>query len=234
MEQVVAVQVEILDHLQRRLGTVELRDRDRTVERDDGRGRDREQQVVQREHLRPVGLLGSRRIAVHRVDRGLYLVRPGLVAPKAPPHEVLTLEDQLADPTSSGPDPEAARSFRPRQCAAGRTRLGQQQSEQAERLELVGHQLHEQSREPNRLRAQVGADELVAVRRGVALVEDQVDHREDRPKPVRELRIAREPVRILASRSWPWRARVAWPSSPPEQGTPPQCTASRARRGVGA
>ena len=80
-------------------------------------------------------------------------------------------------------------------------RLGeQQQREQPERLGFVGHELGEQTREPDRLRAEVGADQLVAFGRGVALVEDEVDDGEHGSEPARQLRVVGTRYGILASR----------------------------------
>ena len=59
--------------------------------------------------------------------------------------------------------------------AARRDSVEQHQREQAQRLGLVRHQLDEQAAEPDRLGAQVVADERVARAGRVALVEDQVD-----------------------------------------------------------
>ena len=81
--------------------------------------------------------------------------------------------------------------------AARRDSVKQEQREEAERLGLVGHELGEQSREPDRLGAEVGADELVALGRGVALVEHEVDDRQHRPQPARQLGVARHAVRDL-------------------------------------
>ena len=52
------------------------RDRDGVVERDHRVRRDALEQLVQGEDLRPVGVLGARRLGVHRGDRRLQLVRP--------------------------------------------------------------------------------------------------------------------------------------------------------------
>ena len=56
--------------------------------------------------------------------------------------------------------------------------LQQQQREQPEGLRLVRHQDAEELREADRLGAEIAADERVAGRGGVALVEDEVEHPE--------------------------------------------------------
>ena len=82
--------------------------------------------------------------------------------------------------------------------ARGAPRFGeQQQREQSEHFGLVGHELREQAREADRLGAEVGADELVAVGRGVALVEHEVDDREHGAKPAGQLGVAGNAVRNL-------------------------------------
>jgi hypothetical protein len=69
----------------------------------------------------------------------------------------------------------------------------QQQREQSGRLGLVGHQRGEHARQPDRLGAKPGAGGCPG---GVgARVVDQVDHREHGPQPVRQLVVARHPVR---------------------------------------
>jgi len=55
----------------------------------------------------------------------------------------------------------------------------QHQGEQSVRLRLVGHQRGQDLREADRLRCEVDAP-------GVALVEDQVDHRRHGGQPVRQ------------------------------------------------
>ena len=62
----------------------------------------------------------------------------------------------------------------------------QHQREQAVHLGLVGHELRERPAEPDRLGREVAAD-------GVALVEDQVDHREHGGEPVGQQVIGRHP-----------------------------------------
>ena len=176
--------------------------RDGTVEPDDRRRRDGEQLVVEREHLPPVGVGRGRGVAVHRVDRGLDLIRAGLVAAQAIAARSPGLRRSSARShrlrswsRSSTMRPVGAR-------AGGAPRLGEQeQREQSERLGFVGHEVGEQAREPDRFGAQVGADQRVALGRGVALVEDRGTSRRarERRRPgssrvgrhaVRDLRVA--------------------------------------------
>ncbi len=74
-------------------------------------------------------------------------------------------------------------------------RLGQQhQREQPRSLRLIGHQLGQQPGEPDGLGAQVGARELGARRRDVALIEDQVEHGEHRVEALGQVALVRHPV----------------------------------------
>jgi len=71
--------------------------------------------------------------------------------------------------------------------AAGPAGLCQQhQREEALDLRLLGHQLAQHPRQPDRLRAQL-ADELIAGARGVPLVEDEIEDGEHRPQTAGEV-----------------------------------------------
>jgi hypothetical protein len=65
------------EHRETRSWSVDHRDGDRPIERHDGARRDLFEHVVQREDLRPVGLVGARRFVVDRGDRRLQLIRAG-------------------------------------------------------------------------------------------------------------------------------------------------------------
>ena len=84
--------------------------------------------------------------------------------------------------------------------------LEEDQREQAEHLGLVGHEDREQLREPRRLVAEVAADELVARRRRVALVEDQVEHGEHRAQALRQQVVGRDAERDARVADLPLRA----------------------------
>ena len=69
------------------------------------------------------------------------------------------------------------------------TRLDEQhEREQPRRLGLVGHELDEQSAEPDRLAAEILANEPIAAARRVAFVEDEVDDGQHRAESCRQLR----------------------------------------------
>ena len=101
VEQVIGVEVEGVDDGERRRRTFDLGEGDRAVERDDGVRGDREELVVELENLAPVGCGCGRGVAVDGVDRGLDLVRTGLVALEAAPHDRLAFGDEVAIPTGA-------------------------------------------------------------------------------------------------------------------------------------
>jgi hypothetical protein len=67
-------------------------------------------------------------------------------------------------------------------------------STRAARLGIVGHQARQQPAEPDRLRAQLAADEPVALGGVVALVEDQVDDGEHAAEAVGQDVVGRHAV----------------------------------------
>src|SRR6266571_2292514 len=81
-------------------------------------------------------------------------------------------QDRLAGRPGAGPDP-------------GRLQLHQR--DEPVYLDLPWHEAREETAEPQRLRAQLGADPVLPRGRRVALVEDQVDDLEDRAQPPGEL-----------------------------------------------
>ena len=116
---------------------------------------------------------------MHGVDRGLELVRTRLVAIEALADDRLPFGDEVAIPAStvllSQHDESAVR------CRTGRAaRLDEQhEREQARRLRLTGHQLNQEPSQPDRLGAELLANQTVAGARRVTLVEDQIDDREN-------------------------------------------------------
>lgn len=121
---------------------------DRTIERDNGARREREELVVQREHLVPVSVGRSRGVVVDGIDRRLDLIRTRLVAAEAAAHERLPFVDQIAIPQRavliSQQDHGAVRSG-----SGHAPRLDQQQQrEKTEHLGLVGPELGQHATEP--------------------------------------------------------------------------------------
>ena len=70
----------------------------------------------------------------------------------------------------------------------------QHQGEQTDRLGFIGHQLHEDAAESDRFAREVGADEIVARRCGVAFGEDQCDRDEYDVQAVRQLGGGRDAI----------------------------------------
>ena len=117
-----------------------------------------------------------------RGDRGLELVRAGsahrlgaaedaqpLVDRRHVPERTILVGEQheLAVGAEAGVPPRV---------------LEEQQREEAECLRLVGHENADELREADRLRAELAAHESLAGARGIALVEDEVQH----PQNVRD------------------------------------------------
>ena len=73
--------------------------------------------------------------------------------------------------------------------------MQEHQRQQPPNLGLVGHQLAQQPREPDRLAAQLGPHQPLALGRRVALVEDQIQHAENAAQPVGQLLVVGHPVR---------------------------------------
>ena len=70
----------------------------------------------------------------------------------------------------------------------------QHQRQQARHLGLVRHQRRQDAAEPDRLVAQLAAHERVGAGREIALVEDQVESRQHRAQPIRQVIAARDLV----------------------------------------
>lgn len=71
VKQVVPLELEGFDLLERPCRAVDFGNHHGPVQSDDGAGREREELVVQREDLAPIRFAGIARIAMHCVDRGL-------------------------------------------------------------------------------------------------------------------------------------------------------------------
>ena len=183
VEQVVAVERQAVDERERRRRPLDLGDRDRAVERDDRRRREREQLVVELHDLR-----ASRSSAAVGASLCTALIAacswygPGLVAPQAPPHERLSLGDELAVPAAAVLVGEPHQIALRASCARGAARLDEQhQREQPSDLRLVGHQLDAAGGRGGSPRRRGRSRTRRSPRAGrVALVEDQVDDGEHR------------------------------------------------------
>ena len=154
------------------------RHRDRPVELDTGEGMSHEQPGVEQRDLRPVGL-------------------GACGAPRSPPAPGTgpAAAASSARPSRRRPSSISAASHSDRSWSASRTsspagvtRASLRESwksiraSRPERLGLVGHQHAEELRQPDRLAAEVVPDMRLARRCGVALVEDEVEHRQDGPQ----------------------------------------------------
>ena len=195
VEQVVAVEravaSERVDQVQPLRRAVRHRHRDRLVQRHHRAGLDAAELGVEQRDLAPVGRAGPRRLRVDRGDRRLERVRA-----RRPPQRERAVDERqrLADHRAV---PALAIllleqhevAVRADPCRAPRV-VEEHQREQPGRLRLVGQQQVDDPGEPDRLRREVLAHDRVARGRGVALVEDQVEHREHGGEPVRRARRA--------------------------------------------
>ena len=128
-------------------------------------------------------------------DRRLELVRPGALHPQGPLDEPAALLDPVAIPARAvlvlEQDQVAGR--RHARLAAGV--LEEHQGEQPERLRLVGHQLGQDPGQADRLDRQLAADERLAGRGGVALVEDEVEDPQHGIEPLGQEVVGRDAIR---------------------------------------
>jgi hypothetical protein len=178
VQQVVAVELagDAVDQREPGLRAARHRDRHGAVELDDRAGRHPRELAVQGGDLPPVGVLGARRLGVQRGDGRLQRVRARrpLEAQRA-----LDQRERLGDhpgvPARAvlvAHQHEPARRVDPR----GAARLDEQhQRHQPGRLGLAGHQREHDLGQPDRLGGEVVAREVLARRRGVALVEHEVE-----------------------------------------------------------
>ena len=161
VKQVIAVELQSIDYLESRSGPDHLGHRDGPVQGHDRPRGERRELVIEREDLSPIGVLGTAGIAVDRVDRCLDLVGAGLGAPQAFAHQRLPLGDQLAIPAAAVlicEEHKVALQGGP----SLPPRFDQQhQGEEPLDLGLVGHQLGEHTSEPDRLRTEIFADEIL-------------------------------------------------------------------------
>ena len=122
------------------------------------------EQPVEREDLRPVGVLARRRLVVHRGDRRLELVRPDGRCASAPLDERDALGDQRAVPERPvllvERDELAVRPGARRPAGVGE----QHEREQAGDLAVVGQQPVQRARQPDRFVGEIGALQVGARR----------------------------------------------------------------------
>ena len=185
-----------VDKTERRFGALDHRDRRGAVQRHDRRGLHALEEIVESEDLRPVRVFRARRLTVQRRDRGLQREGTGAAAQSLlderqgfgdlrviPPATVLLFEHgELTGVVESRISSRIVQQHQCEECRRLRGPLGR-------------HQLSHESREPDRLGAEIGPHQLLAARRRVALVEDQVDHRQHRLEPARHVAGVRHGVR---------------------------------------
>ena len=188
MQQVVALELaglgQRVDERESRARSLHHRHRRRAVERHDRRGLHPLEQLVEAHDLRPVGVLGARRLTVQRRDRRLQRERARALT-QTFLDEGQRLRDQRLVPAA------AVLIFQQDEVAGVvQARLAprvvqQRQREQGRGLRgrIGRHQPTHQPREANGLRAEIGAHERLAARGRIALGEDQIHHRQHRVEP---------------------------------------------------
>ena len=184
------------EHIQPRRRPVRPAHRDGAVDLHHRRRREPPQLAVELGDPRPVGLArrsarpcAARRSppragkapARRRAIARSRAVRPLPDPPRVPQRAVLVVERHVA---AVAVDARAA----PRV-------MQQHQREQAEHLRVVGHQGRQQPGQPDRLAAELATHEPVALRRAVALVEDQVQNLQHPGQAVGKRLVGRNAVR---------------------------------------
>ena len=158
------------------------------VQLDDRRRVGAQEHVVEADDLRPVGGGGARRLGVHRGDRRLQ--RVGTEAPRRerPLHQRRRPRRSARGSRASDPDPPAGPARPPARRA--RARRDSCSSISASRPIASGSGSSSTSSRPSRIASAERSCRVSdgARRRGVALVEDQVDHVQHGVEPLRQLR----------------------------------------------
>ena len=155
------------------------RDRHRVVQRDHRVVGHTHEHAVERDDLRPVRVVGARGFVVHRRDRGLQEIRAHRAARHRVGHELHALRDRFLVPERSillvERDDLAVRSR-----SRGAPRVGEEhEREEAAHLAAVREELVRRAREADRFTREIHALVRLPRARGVALVEDEIEHVED-------------------------------------------------------
>ena len=138
---------------------------------------------VEGSDLGPVGVGWRGRLVVQDGDRGLELVRAGPAHLQGPCHQRLTFGDPRGVPARSVLVAEQDQlSGRPDACLPARI-VQEQECQQRGRLGLIGEQRDHEPCQPDRLGTQLLADQRIAGRRGVSLVEHEVDDSQHAVEP---------------------------------------------------
>jgi len=85
MEQVISRQVNGVDQMQCSLWAIDFRYGDGAIERNNRAGRNLHQLIVKRKYLSPIGVCSRWRVAVHRIDGRLKLIRAGPISRQTEP-----------------------------------------------------------------------------------------------------------------------------------------------------
>jgi hypothetical protein len=146
-----------------------------------------QQHAVQRDDLRPVGILGARRFIMHGRDRGQQLILAHGFLRQRRAGERHAFGDRLPIPARAILLVER-NQFATRSGARRAAGVGQEhQREQAGNVAVAGQELVHLARQTDRLVRQVAALQLGPRTRRVAFVEDEIQHVQHRAQSLRAL-----------------------------------------------
>ncbi len=184
---------EAIDEIEPALRPERHADRDRAVELHDRRRRDLGELDVQRGDAHPIGVFGAARACVAGGDRGLQLIRAAGAAElfRAFKRGKATLDEQPVPMRTVLIEQQDRRavSVGARVQARG---LDFHQGDEPMYFAVVRGEFGENAAEAQRLLAQRRAHPVVAGRRRVAFVEDEIDHVEHRSQTRRAIFAARQ------------------------------------------
>ena len=153
VEHVVILQRQVVDDCEPRRRSVDLGHGDGAMQRHDRRWLQREEMVVERADLAPVGVGRRRRVPVYGVDRGLDLIRARRAALQATTHDGVALGDEIGIPSRPVLVGQQHQPF-VRRCASRPSRFDQQHKcQQSQHFRFVGHEFGQHAAEADRVRA---------------------------------------------------------------------------------
>src|SRR5689334_17601281 len=120
-------------------------------------------------------------------DRGLQRVGAGTASADRAVEQSLAFSDLVPIPAAAVLLVEECRLAVGSNARLAPRVVEEEQRQEAGNFGLVGHQLGEEPAEADRLVAEVVANQVVATRRGVALIEDEVYDRENGIQALRQL-----------------------------------------------
>ena len=195
------------DHFECCLRAANLGHRDRSVERHDRRWLHDLEGSIEQINLRPIGVFGPGGAGMQRGDCRLDLIRPAAAVAHGFVDQRQTLSDHLLVPQRAILIIEQHQRAVGIEARRGSRVLQQQQRSQPHDLGLALEQPQQQPRQAYSLLAKGTADFGGVAGCGIALIENQIDHRGHRGEPFRALRRARRLERHVGIRHPGFRPR---------------------------